>query len=127
MIVWQEPPAFIEYVGEAEKIGRMTYVAGVCAGMGLVSVDQPGFVEITEDFKRRSILAKTDGPILDGAFQVGVDREKANVETMLNVGEEGSPGYARRRAQAVEYFGNACSDLVIDYPAVFEMAADGNE
>ncbi len=122
MIDWQEPPPFLQYMEEAEKIGGMGYTAGICAGMGIITIDQPAMLEIADDFERRAILAKTDGPMLEAAFKAGDDRARANIETMLNVGEEASPGHERRVDQAVEYLGDACGDLVIDYPAVFQLS-----
>lgn len=124
MIVWQEPPPFIQYMEEAETLGRASYLAGVCTGMNMISTDQPALQEMLGDFERRSVMARTDGPVLNNSFQAGVDRERAAVALMLDLGpDDGSEGRQRREDQAAEYIGNGCAELTLDYPEVFAITA----
>lgn len=121
MIDWQEPPPFLQYMEEAETLGRMNYMAGFCESIGIVTVDRPALQELSADFDRRAIMDKTDGPVVVNAFREGADREKYAIETMMDFGPADGPQYQRRYDQAVEYLGDACGDLVIDYPSVFSL------
>jgi hypothetical protein len=128
MIDLQEPPPFIQYVQEAEALGRASYLSGVCVGLGVLADDQRALADALDEFQRRAVIARTDGPLVDSAFQQGVEREKAAVALMADLGPaDGSPRRQRQEAQATEYFVTGCSDLVLDYPSVFRLVPDETE
>jgi hypothetical protein len=128
MIDLQEPPPFIQYVQEAEALGRASYLGGVCVGLGVLADDQAALADALDDFQRRAVLARTDGPVVSAAFQQGIEREKSAVALMGDLGPaDGSPRRQRREAQVIDYFVTGCSDLVLDYPDVFRLASDQAE
>lgn len=128
MIDLQEPPPFIQYIEEAEALGRASYLSSVCVGIGVLADDRGALTDALDDFQRRTVLAQTDGPVVNAAFQRGIDREKQAVELMSDLGPaDGSPRRRRREEQAIEYFAVGCSDLVLDYPDVFRLAPESAE
>lgn len=110
-----EPPPFIQYLEEAEALGRATYLAGACAGLGIIEFDRQAVEDLVDDFERRSIIAKTNGGLLNSAIERGIAVEKEAVARMTDLGpDDGSERRRRREAQAVEYFGDGCADLTLD-------------
>lgn len=111
---------YLQFMEEAEALGRASYLGGMCTGLGLVASEQDDVVELLDDLERRTILAGADGPIISGAVSAGIDREKRAVDTMMDLGpDDGSERRQRREAQAVENFGKGCANLTINYPSVF--------
>lgn len=114
------PPPHTEFMIEAEALGRVSYLGGICKGLGLVDSKADDVAGLLDDFQRRAILAGTEGPLLEQAVSGGIDREKRAVETMLDLGDDdGSERRQRREDQAAQYLGNGCADLTINYPSVF--------
>lgn len=125
MIDWQEPPPYVQFMTEAEAIGRASYLGGVCTAFGLVASSEADVEALVDDFLRRAIIAKVEGPMLAQAITDGSDREEAAVKVIMDLGpDDGSATRQRREAQLVEYFGNGCADLTIDYPDTFRWVAD---
>lgn len=123
LAVQSAPPPYLQFMEEAEALGRMSYLGGVCAGMGIVQAERDDVVELLNDFERRAILAGTDGPVVAGAVNAGIEREKKAVETIMDLGpDDGSARRKRREDQASGYLGNGCAELTINYPTVFKLA-----
>lgn len=123
LLAIQDPPPFIQYIEEAEALGRMSYLGGVCVGLGILTGDEDKVAAIAEDFWRRATIARTEGPLLSEAIERGSDREKAASDLMGDLGaDDGSDQRRRRELQAIEYFGDGCADLVINYPEAFALA-----
>lgn len=121
MIIWQEPPPYVQYMQEAEALGRASYLAGVCTRFGVITADQDAMQEMVVDLYRRATIDRAEGPQLVEAVQSGSDRERAAVELMLDLGaDDGSERRRQREARAGEYFGTGCADLTIKYPAAFQ-------
>lgn len=115
-----DPPPHQQFMEEAEALGRVSYLGGICKGLGLVDSNAEGVVGLVDDFQRRAILAGTDGPLLDQTALAGTNREKRAVETMLDLGDDdGSERRRRQEDQAAQYIGNGCAGLTINYPSVF--------
>lgn len=126
LAIQSEPPPYLQYMEEAEALGRATYLGGVCAGMGIIEGDAVALQELVLDLHRRATIDKADGPMLSMALKRGQDREKEAVKLMMDVGpDDGSERRERREAQAVEYFGDGCARLTIDYPSAFTMPDEG--
>lgn len=122
LAVQSAPPPYLQFMEEAEALGRASYLGGVCTGLGMVASEKDDVVELLNDLERRAILAGTDGPVISGAVMAGIDREKRAVDTIMDLGpDDGSERRQRREAQAVEYLGNGCADLTINYPSVFKL------
>ena len=120
-----DPPPFLDYIEEAEALGRAGYMAGACVSLGIIEADGDALDELEQDFRRRAVLARTDGPIIEAAIQRGIERERAASTMMFDLGpDDGSARRLRREAQAVEYFGAGCADLALDYPSAFRMSGD---
>lgn len=123
LLALQDPPPFVQYLEEAEALGRMSYMGGLCVGLGIVTGDEGKVDAAFEDFWRRATIAKTEGRLLGDAIQRGIDREKAASDLMSDLGpDDGSEQRRRRELQAIEYFGDGCGDLVINYPETFALA-----
>lgn len=121
-----EPPPYLQYMEEAEGLGRATYLGGICAGMGVIQGNPVQLQELVLDLHRRATMDKAEGPLLSAALARGSEREKEAVNLMMNVGpDDGSAQRQRREAQAVEYFGDGCARLTIDYPSAFTMSDAG--
>lgn len=117
-----EPPPHLQYMEEAEALGRATYLGGVCAGMGIIQGDAAALQELVLDLHWRATIDKAEGPMLSMALQRGTEREREAVKLMMDVGpDDGSERRQRREAQAVEYFGDGCAELTLDYPAAFKL------
>lgn len=118
----QEPPPFLQFMEEGEALGRAIHLGAVCAGLKIVDIDQGKLSEIVDDFFRRAVIAKVDGPFINGAVKQGMERERAATKLMLDLGpNDGSETSLRREEQAVEYFGDGCADLTLDYPEAFRL------
>ncbi|KQW79743.1 hypothetical protein [Brevundimonas sp. Root1279] len=121
----QSAPPYLQFMEEAEALGRAAYLGGVCAGMGIVETDEGALQDLADDFIRRATIARTDGPVLDGALQSGIQREKEAVALMMDLGpDDGSARRRQREDQAAEYFGKGCADLTLDYPEAFKLPAE---
>lgn len=125
MIVWQDPPPYVQYMAEAEALGRASYLGGVCSGLGIIEGDGDKVAELADDFVRRAVMARTDVPMVESAIQQGIERERAAVELLLDFGpDDGSERRQRREDQAAEYFGARCADLTLNYPSAFSLPSD---
>lgn len=114
------PPPYLQYMEEAEALGRASYLGGVCTGLGMVETHQDELAELVQDFWRRAIIDRTDSPMLAEAISRGTEREKAAIQTLLDLGpDDGSDRRQRREDQAADYIGKGCADLTLDYPAAF--------
>lgn len=128
MIVWQDPPPYVQYMAEAEALGRAVYLGGFCTGLGIVVSDPVAMQDLADDFMRRSVIARTDGPVVDEAFRQGIERERTAVDLMMDFGpDDGSERRQRREDQASDYIGNGCAELTIDYPSAFSIAPDDRD
>lgn len=125
LLAIQDPPPYVQYAGEAEALGRATYLAGACTAMGIIETDEVAMRAVIEDFWRRAIIARTEGPALRAALQAGSQREAAALEVIMDFGpDDGSVARQRREDQASEYVGNGCADLTLDYPEAFSIPAE---
>lgn len=122
-VALQTAPPHLQFMEEAEALGRATYLGGACAGMGVVEGDPVALQELVLDLHRRAMIAKTDGPLLSMALQRGQEREEQAVALMTDLGpDDGSERRRLREERAYEYFGNGCADLTLDYPSAFTMS-----
>lgn len=122
LAVQSAPPPFLDYIEEASELGRASVMAGACSAMEIVEVDRAKLTELLEDFDRRAIIDRANGPVLNQALRTGAEREKQNLKTMMDLGaDDGSERRLRREEQLTEYLGNGCADLAINYPAVFKL------
>lgn len=118
----QSAPPYLQFMEEAEALGRASYMGGFCKGMGIVTSDQAAFQDIADDFIRRATIAQVDGPVLRAAIDAGIQRERQAIELMADLGpDDGSERRRRREDQAADYFGKGCADLTINYPSAFQM------
>lgn len=118
----QSAPPYIQFMEEAEALGRASYMGGFCKGMGIVTSNQAAFQDIADDFIRRATIANVDGPVLRSTIDSGIDRERQAIELMADLGpDDGSERRRRREDQAADYFGKGCADLTINYPSAFQM------
>lgn len=122
LMIQAEPPPFLQFIEEAEALGRASYMGGICSALKIVESDAASVTALVDDFRRRAIMAKTDGPIVEDALTRGVEREKAASAVMIDFGpDDGSERRRRREDQAADYFGTACADLTINYPEAFKI------
>lgn len=125
LLAIQDPPPYVQFMEEGEALGRAAYMAGFCIAAGMITGDTSSLDEVADDFARRATIAGTEGPLLNAAIERGVEREKAAIALMMDLGpDDGSERRQRREDQAAEYLGNGCGDLVVDYPEAFSLAAE---
>lgn len=120
-----DPPPFIQYLEEAEALGRATFLAGVCEGLGVIKIDRDAVTVMLDAFEDRAIAAKTSGGLLVSAMDRGGAMEKEAHERLLDLGPKDDAQARRARAaRLTEYFGDACGDLTVDYPEAFTLPAE---
>lgn len=125
LLAIQDPPPYVQFAAEAEALGRLSFLGGFCIGTKILEGDPADIEALAEDFDRRATLAGVNGPLMVEAINRGIDREEAAIDLILDMGpEDGSEQRQRREAQMVEYVGNGCGDLVVDYPDVFSIPAN---
>lgn len=119
MIAWQEPPPYIQYLSEAEQLGRMAVSAGHCAGMDVIESSSGQVEEVTDDFLRRAIIARVDVAMIHAAMNRGITAAEDEWKFMFDLpaGLTQSQRTAREE-RLVDFVGERCASVVIDYPAV---------
>lgn len=125
MIVWQDPPPYVQYMAEAEEIGRMSYAAGICAGAGIIVADQKSVEEVANAFQRRAVIARVWGPVVESAVLQGIEAEKADFLIISEIPDGLSAEQeAARVDDVIDYLTDRCGRVVRDYPEVGQLAPE---
>lgn len=125
MIAWQEPPPYVDYVVEAERLGRASTAAGICKAAGIVEIDLAAGEAEANAFQRRAVIARTWGPVVEAAFHRGMEIEREEFRLMSSI-PEGLPAseHGERVDDLVEYLADRCGQLVADYPSMARFPAE---
>lgn len=126
MIYWQEPPPYVQFMTEAEDLGRFGFVAGVCTRMRLVEADPVAASAVGDDFQRRAIVARVWGPMVQQALQNGADQERRDFRVLADIPDTLPADEARRRAGHLEdYLVDRCGWILRTYPEAVSLPPEG--
>lgn len=118
-MIWQEPPPFVQYMAEAEAVGRMTFAAGMCSASGVLATDERAVVTAVDAFQRRAVIARVWGPVVEQAYRDGIATERAEFALMNDVAESLSERDRDARVQDLtDYLVDRCGGLLRDFPDV---------
>lgn len=121
----QAAPPSLEYIEEAQALGAASFMAGFCVRSGVLQGDPDALKIQLRDLARRAAMERVDPDLVAYAVSTGSERQQEALEAVLDLGsDDGSISYRNREEQAVNYIGRRCSDLAMQYPATFDVAAD---
>ena len=122
MIAWQEPPPYVQFLSEAEAMGRAAHDAGVCAGMGIIVTTEARVQATGDEFIRRAVIARIDGRMLRQAIRRGSDAAEQEWEFMTDIPADLPAAQKATREQLlVEFAGDRCGGIVADYPGMADL------
>lgn len=122
MIVWQDPPPYVQYAEEAAALARLSLSAGVCSNLRY-TVDRDAGAEEVQAYVRRAIIDRVGREYAESTFAAAIDTESA--EWRFMTGEQSGQDADAALADAARFFVVRCSEASAAYPAV--ISADGDE
>ena len=125
MIIWQEPPPYIEYHAEAEALARLSLASGACSSLRYAVFSERGSAE-AEAFVRRAAIDLVGSDFASSMFVQAIESETAEWEFM--VGEKAGltdEEESARMMDGAEFIASRCARASREYPSV--VLADGDE
>lgn len=125
MIPFQEPPPYVQYMSEAENLGRMGYAAGVCIRFRLLAGDEASVTAAGDEFQRRAVIARTWGPLVEQAITNGAAQERREFAFIADIPDNLPEAEAARRRLALEDFlVERCGWVLRHFPDVVSLPPD---
>lgn len=116
VLIGQDPP-YTQFYAEAERLGRASYFAGVCAEAELIRVTEDQVAREAEAFQRRAVVAGAWGPMVESAFHKGAAAAIAEVDIMTaDLDALPEPDLQRRIVEIEDFLVDRCLQVIRTIP-----------
>jgi hypothetical protein len=124
MIVWQDPPPYVQYLAEAEALGRLSLASGACSALNYETDVQRGIAE-TEAYVRRAAIDRVGSDFASQTFEAAVERETAEWQMMTAEGPDDTEEEAdARMVDGAAFVVSRCALSAEEYPSVIKANGD---